>query len=61
LRYNPRNTGRLLQDQLNLITEGTLHGPAVRTIPFTDVVAAHRGLTTLEPGHKLVLDMSPKA
>jgi len=57
----PAKYRRLLQDQLNLIVEGTLRGPAVRTILFTDVVAAHRGLTTLEPGHKLVLEMSPKA
>jgi hypothetical protein len=56
----PGKYRKLLHDQLNRIVDGRLRGPTVTTIPFADVVDAHRGLATLAPGHKLVLEMDPE-
>ncbi|HEX7429497.1 MAG TPA: zinc-binding dehydrogenase [Mycobacterium sp.] len=56
----PGKYRKLLHDQLNGIVDGRLRGPTVTTIPFADVVDAHRGLATLAPGHKLVLEMDPE-
>jgi|EndMetStandDraft_6_1072998.scaffolds.fasta_scaffold00675_4 NADPH:quinone reductase len=48
---------QILTDQLNRIADGTLRGPAVTTVPFTEVVGAHADIGTQPPGHKLVLQM----
>lgn len=53
----PGKYRKLLNDQLNRIVDGRLRGPTVATIPFANVVDAHRGLASLAPGHKLVLEM----
>jgi NADPH2:quinone reductase len=53
----PMKYRQILTDQLNRIAEGTLRGPAVTTMPFTDVVGAHADIGTQPPGHKLVLQM----
>ena len=53
----PGKYRKFLHDQLNRIADGSLRGPTVTTVPFGDVVEAHRELATLAPGHKLVLEM----
>ncbi len=53
----PAKYRQMLQDDLNRIVDGSLRGPAVTTVPFTEVVDAHRRFGTLPPGHKLVLEM----
>jgi NADPH2:quinone reductase len=53
----PGKYRKLLHDQLNRIADGSLRGPTVTSVPFADVVDAHRQLATLPPGHKLVLEM----
>ncbi len=53
----PGKYRKLLHEQLNRIADGSLRGPTVTTVPFGDVVEAHRQLATLAPGHKLVLEM----
>jgi NADPH:quinone reductase len=53
----PAKYRQMLQDDLNRIVDGSLSGPAVTTVPFAEVVDAHRRLATLVPGHKLVLEM----
>lgn len=53
----PAKYRKMLQDDLNRVVDGTLSGPAVTTVPFAEVVDAHRRLATLPPGHKLVLEM----
>jgi NADPH2:quinone reductase len=52
---------QILTDQLNRIADGSLRGPAVTTVPFTEVVGAHAALGTQPPGHKLVLEMPSSA
>ncbi len=54
----PAKYRQILQDQLHRITDSSLRGPTVTTVPFRDVVNAHRELATLGPGHKLVLEMA---
>jgi NADPH:quinone reductase-like Zn-dependent oxidoreductase len=54
----PAKYRQMLQDQLNRILDNTLRAPAVTTAPFSEVVEAHHQLTTLAPGHKLVLEMA---
>ena len=54
----PAKYRQMLQDQLNRIVDGRLSGPAVTTLPFSEVVDAHRQLADLAPGHKLVLEMA---
>ena len=56
----PGKYRKLLHDQLNRIVDGRLRGPTVATIPFANVVDAHRGLARLAPGHKLVLEMTQR-
>ncbi|MGX9792419.1 quinone oxidoreductase family protein [Mycobacterium sp. MMS18-G62] len=53
----PAKYRQMLTDQLNRITDGTLHGPAVTAVPFAEVVRAHTDFGTQPPGHKLVLQM----
>jgi len=53
----PAKYRQILQDQLDRIVDNGLRSPAVTTLPFSDVVDAHRKLPALAPGHKLVLDM----
>jgi NADPH:quinone reductase len=53
----PAEYRQMLQDDLNRIVEGSLRGPTVTTVPFAEVVDAHRRLAALPPGHKLVLEM----
>ncbi|WP_424734002.1 zinc-binding dehydrogenase [Mycobacterium sp.] len=53
----PAKYRQMLQDDLNRIVDGSLRGPAATTVPFTEVVDAHRRFGTLPPGHKLVLEM----
>jgi NADPH:quinone reductase-like Zn-dependent oxidoreductase len=53
----PTKYRQILTDQLNRIAEGTVRGPAVTTVPFTDVVGAHAAIGAQPPGHKLVLQM----
>ena len=53
----PGKYRKFLYDQLNRVADGGLRGPTVTTVPFGDVVDAHRALATLAPGHKLVLEM----
>lgn len=53
----PAKYRRLLQSQLGQIVDNSLRGPCVTTRPFSDVIDAHKELATLEPGHKLVLQM----
>jgi NADPH2:quinone reductase len=48
---------QMLTDQLNRIADGTFRGPAVTTVPFTEVVGAHADIGVQPPGHKLVLQM----
>jgi len=54
----PAKYRRILQHQLDRIVDHSLRGPAVATLPFSEVVDAHRRLTALAPGHKLVLEMA---
>ena len=54
----PAKYRQMLQDDLNRIVDGRLSGPAVTTVPFAEVVDAHRQLAILVPGHKLVLEMA---
>lgn len=54
----PAKYRQILQDQLNRLADDTLRGPAVTSMPFADVIDAHEKLTTLPPGHKLVLHMA---
>jgi NADPH:quinone reductase-like Zn-dependent oxidoreductase len=54
----PAKYRKMLRDDLNRIVDGSLAGPAVTTVPFAEVVDAHRQLATLGPGHKLVLEMA---
>ena len=54
----PAKYRQMLQDQLNRIVDGRISGPAVTTLPFSEVVDAHRRLADLAPGHKLVLEMA---
>lgn len=54
---HPAKYRQMLQDDLNRIVDCRLSGPAVTTVPFSEVVEAHRRLATLPPGHKLVLEM----
>jgi len=53
----PEKYRQILTDQLNRIADGALRGPAVTTVPFTEVVGAHTDIGTQPPGHKLVLQM----
>jgi NADPH:quinone reductase len=53
----PAKYRQMLQGDLNRIVDGSLRGPAVTTVPFAEVVDAHRRLASLPPGHKLVLEM----
>ena len=53
----PAKYRQMLQDDLSRIVDGSLRGPAVTTVPFAEVVDAHRRLASLPPGHKLVLEM----
>jgi NADPH2:quinone reductase len=53
----PAKYRQILTDQLNRIADGALRGPAVTTVPFAEVVGAHRDIGTQPPGHKLVLEM----
>jgi NADPH:quinone reductase len=53
----PAEYRQMLQNDLNRIADGSLNGPTVTTVPFADVVDAHRRLASLPPGHKLVLEM----
>ena len=57
ITLQPAKYRRLLQDQLDRIVGNQLRPPAVTTVPFSEVVDAHRQLSTLAPGHKLVLEM----
>ncbi len=54
----PRKYREMLRDQLDRIVDGHLVGPAVTTVPFSDVVEAHHQIATLAPGQKLVLEMA---
>ena len=54
----PAKYRRILQEQLDRIVDNRLRAPAVTTLPFSEVVEAHRKLATLAPGHKLVLQMA---
>lgn len=53
----PARYRRMLQEQLDRVADNQLHAPAVTTVPFDEVVEAHRQLANLAPGHKLVLEM----
>jgi NADPH:quinone reductase-like Zn-dependent oxidoreductase len=53
----PARYRRMLSDQLNRVAGGSLRGPTVSTVPLAQVVDAHRRLSRLQPGHKLVLEM----
>jgi NADPH:quinone reductase-like Zn-dependent oxidoreductase len=53
----PAKYRRILRAELDRIVTNDLRGPAVTTMPFSDVVGAHTKLTALEPGQKLVLEM----
>ena len=53
----PGKYRRMLADQLGRVVDGRLRAPATTTVPFAEVVSAHRQLATLGPGHKLVLEM----
>jgi NADPH:quinone reductase-like Zn-dependent oxidoreductase len=53
----PTKYRQMLHDDLTRIVDGRLNGPAVTTVPFAEVVDAHRRLAKLPPGHKLVLEM----
>jgi NADPH:quinone reductase len=54
----PAKYRRTLQEELDRIIDGSLRGPIVTTLPFSDIVDAHRRLDSLAPGHKLVLEMA---
>ncbi|MEE6138101.1 zinc-binding dehydrogenase [Mycobacterium sp. 050128] len=54
----PAKYRRILQDELDRVIDGSLRGPVVSALPFSDVVEAHRRLDSLAPGHKLVLKMA---
>ena len=53
----PGKYRRMLQDQLGRVIDNQLHAPTTTTVPFSEVVSAHRQLAGLGPGHKLVLEM----
>ncbi len=53
----PAKYRQMLTDQLNRIVDGSLAAPTVTTVPFAEVVDAHRRLATVAPGQKLVLEM----
>jgi NADPH:quinone reductase len=54
----PAKYRQMLTDQLNRVVDGSLAAPAVTTVPFADVVDAHRRLATVAPGQKLVLEIA---
>lgn len=54
----PASYRRILEDHLDRIVDGRLRGPSVTIRPLSAVIDAHRELATLEPGHKLVLEMT---
>lgn len=54
---HPAKYRKMLADLLNEIADGSLRGPDVATVPLMQAVDAHRRLSRLEPGHKLVLAM----
>lgn len=56
----PGKYRRMLGDQLSRVVDHQLHAPTTTTVPFAEVVSAHRQLAALDPGHKLVLEM-PRA
>ncbi|MBV8346177.1 MAG: hypothetical protein JOZ49_01185 [Mycolicibacterium sp.] len=47
----PAKYRRILQHQLDRIVDHGLRAPVVTTLPFSEVVDAHRRLTTPAPGH----------
>ena len=53
----PAKYRQILTDQLNRIADGTLRGPEVATVPFTEVVGAHADIGAQPPGTKVVLQM----
>lgn len=53
----PAKYRTILARQLGRVNDHELDAPAVTVMPLADVVDAHRRLATLEPGHKLVLEM----
>lgn len=53
----PAKYRQMLTEQLNRIADGSLAAPTVTTVPFAEVVDAHRRLATVAPGQKLVLEM----
>jgi NADPH2:quinone reductase len=54
----PAKYRQILETQLNRIADKSLRGPTVTTVPFAEVVNAHRDFATVAPGHKLVLAMA---
>ena len=54
---NTSDYRRLLSSQFDRLTDGTLTAPTVDTEELGDVVTAHEKLSTVAPGHKLVLQM----
>lgn len=60
IALQPGKYRRMLGDQLGRVADDRLHAPATTTVPFCEVVSAHRQLATLDPGHKIVLEM-PRA
>lgn len=54
----PAKYRRILENELDRVIDNNLRCPIITTLPFSDVVDAHRMLDSLEPGHKLVLTMA---
>jgi NADPH2:quinone reductase len=57
IALQPVKYRQILTDQLNLTADGSLRGPSVTTMPFTEVASAHRAIGMQAPGRKLVLEM----